>query len=70
MWLDIYIYIKSFPGGSDSKESTCKAGNLGPIPKSEISPGGGNTHSSILAWNSVDRGARWATVHRVTKDRS
>ena len=26
------------------------------------------THSSILAWRiSVDRGTRWASVHRVTK---
>ena len=27
------------------------------------------THSSILAWgNPMDRGAWWATVHRVTKE--
>ena len=28
---------------------------------------GMTTHSSILAWNSMDRGAWWATVHGVTK---
>ena len=29
------------------------------------------THSSILAWRiPMDRGARWATVHRVTKSRT
>ena len=29
------------------------------------------THSSILAWeNSMDRGAWWAIVHRVTKSRT
>ena len=25
------------------------------------------THSSLLAWGPVDRGAWWAIVHRVTK---
>ena len=29
------------------------------------------THSSILAWRiPMDRGARWATVHRVTKSQT
>ena len=31
-----------FPGGSDSKESACKAGDWGLIPGFEKSPGGGN----------------------------
>ena len=31
-----------FPGGSDSKESTCNAGVLGSIPVLGRSPGGGN----------------------------
>ena len=31
-----------FPGGSDSKESACNAGDLGLIPGSGRSPGGGN----------------------------
>ena len=40
-----------FPGGSDGKESTCNAGDLGSIPGSGRSPGRGHTtHSSILAW--------------------
>ena len=40
-----------FPGGSDSKESACNAGELGSIPGSGRSPGGGiATHSSIFAW--------------------
>ena len=40
-----------FPGGSDSKESSCKAGDWGLIPgfenplEEEMA-----THSSILAW--------------------
>ena len=41
----------SFPGGSDSKESACNAGDLGSVPGSGRSPGEGNgSHSSILAW--------------------
>ena len=29
------------------------------------------THSSILAWRiPMDRGAQWATVHRVTKSQT
>ena len=40
-----------FPGGSDSKESACNAGDLGLIPGSERSPEKGMaTHSSTLAW--------------------
>ena len=32
------------------KESTCSAGEAGSIPGSGRSPGVGNVHSSILAW--------------------
>ena len=40
-----------FPGGSDNKESTCNAGDLGSIPGLGRSPEGGyGNHSSILAW--------------------
>jgi len=40
-----------FPGGSDSKESACNVGELGSIPGSGRSPGGGiATRSSIFAW--------------------
>ena len=39
------------PGGSDHKEFSCNAGDLGSIHGSGRSPGEGNaTHSSILAW--------------------
>ena len=36
------LYTKGFPGGSDGKESACKAGDLGSILGSGISPGEGN----------------------------
>ena len=51
-----------FPGGSDSKESTCNAGasgDVGLIPGSGKSPGEGN--SNLLQYscleNPMDRGA-------------
>ena len=33
---------QGFPGGSDGKESACNVGDLGSIPGSRRSPGGGN----------------------------
>ena len=47
--IHIYIYIWGFPGGSDGKESACKAGDLGLIPGWEISPGEGNDNT--LQWH-------------------
>ena len=45
------VQIVGFPGGSDSKESACNVGELGSIPGSGRSPGGGiATRSSIFAW--------------------
>ena len=34
--------LSSFPGHSDGKESACNVGDLGLIPGSERSPGGGH----------------------------
>ena len=61
-----------FPGGSDGKESTCNAGDLGLISGSGRSPGEGNgypLHYSCLE-NPMDRGAWRATVHCVLKSRT
>ena len=55
-----------FPGGSDSKESTCNAGNLGSIPGLQISPGEGNGYPlqySCLE-NPMARGA-WVGYYSV-----
>ena len=58
-----------FHGGSDGKESSCNAGDLGLIPLLGRSPGGG--HSNPLWYSCLEnpmyRGAWWATVHEVTK---
>ena len=63
------IFSLSSPGGSDGKESDCNAGDLGSIPGLGRSPGGGN--GNLLQYscleNPMDRGAWWATVHRVAK---
>ena len=50
-------FLMGFPGGSDSKESTWNAGDLGSISESGRSPGKGNGNSlqySCLE-NSIDR---------------
>ena len=60
---------EGFPGGSDGKEPTCNAGDLGLIPGFRRSPGEGNGNPlqySCLE-NPADRGAWWATVHGVTE---
>ena len=57
---------------SDSKESACNEGDLGPIPGLRRSPGGGRGNSlqySCLE-NPLDKGAWWAIVHGVTKSRT
>ena len=60
---------RSFPGGLDSKESACDAGDLGSIPGSGRSSGerNGNPLQYSCLESSMDRGAWWATVHGVTK---
>ena len=53
------LYV-GFPGGSNSKESACNAGDSGSIPGLGRSPGEGNGYPlqySCLE-NSMDRGAR------------
>ena len=61
-----------FPGGSDSKEPTCNAGDLGLIPGSGRSPGGGhgNPQQYSCLENPMDRGTWRATVHGVGKSQT
>ena len=58
-----------FPGGSDSKESACNAGDLGLITGLGRSPGGGhgNPFQCSCLENPMNREAWWAMVHGVTK---
>ena len=58
-----------FPGGSEVKDPPANAGDAGVIPALGRSPGGGNGNPfqySCLE-NSMNRGAWWATVHRLAE---
>ena len=56
-------------GGSDHKESTRNAGDLGSIPVLGRSCGEENDYSSQYSCleNPMDRAAWWATVHVVAE---
>ena len=59
----------NFPGGSDSKESACNAGNPRSIPGSgrPSREGNGNPLQYSCLENLMDKGSWWATAHRVTE---
>ena len=60
-----------FPGSSDSKESTCNAGDLGFIPgskKKTPGEGNGNPLQYSCMENPLDRGAWQATVYSIAKN--
>ena len=79
MWPErLYLFIdhacgilRRFPSGSDDKESTCNAGNVGSIPGWERTPGEGN--GNLLQYscleNPMNRRAWGTTVHGVTTER-
>jgi len=74
-WGNIWIMLTEalgFPGGSDGKESTCNAGNLGSIPGLGRSLGGGhgNPFQYSCLENPMDRAAWRATVHGVVKSQT
>ena len=54
------------------KNPPANAGDVGSIPGSGRSPGGG--HGNPLQYscleNPMDRGASWATVHGITKSQT
>ena len=61
-----------FPHGSDGKESTCSAEDLGLIPRLGKSPGEGNGYPPQYSCleNSMDRGACRDIVHGVAKSQT
>ena len=63
---------KDFPGGPDSKESACNAGDQGSIPGLGRFPGEGNGYPLQYSGmeNSVNRGAWKATVHGIAKSQA
>ena len=66
--------INKVKGGTSSKEPTCQYGShkRHRFPGSGRSPGGG--HGNTLQYSCletlIERGASWATVHRVTKSQT
>ena len=63
---------RTCPGGSDGRESACNVGDLGSTPESGRSLGEGNgtpLQYSCLE-HPMDRGAWWATVHRVAQSQT
>ena len=67
-----YIIFLGFPGGSVVKNPLDNAGDMGSIPKSERSPGGGNGNLlQYSCWeNSKNRGDWQATVLGVTRSQT
>ena len=61
--------FEGFPGGSDSKEFACNAGDLGLVPGLGRYPGEGNSYPLKYSGleNSMDRRAWKATVHGFAK---
>ena len=69
MDLNCIMPSEGFPGGSDSEESACNAGNLGLILGSRRSPGEGNgcpLQYSCLG-NPMDRRSWRTTDHGVAR---
>ena len=69
---ELLFLLKSFPGGSDDKESACNVRDLGLIPGLGRSPGEGNGYplqSSCLEY-FMNRGVWQHTVHGVAKNRT
>ena len=58
-----------FPSNSVVKKVPTSAGDLGSIPRSGRSPGGGNGNRLLYSClgNPTDRGAWWATVCGIAK---
>ena len=74
IWSSLRIQL-GFPGGSVGKESTCDAGDMedmGSIPAlgKSLGRGHGNPLQDPALENPMDRGAWWASVHRVAKSQT
>ena len=71
-WVSCFDTVsEGFPGGSDGKESTCNARDLGWIPGWGRSPGkrNGNPLQYSCLETSMDRGVWWATVQGLQRVR-
>ena len=68
----INAIMMGFPGGSEVKASACNTEDLDSIPGLGRFPGerNGNPLQYSCLENPMDRGAWWATVHRVAKSQA
>ena len=70
-WVDVHTLLctkQGFPSGSDSKKSTCDAGDRGSIPGLGRSPGEGlNPLQYSCLEKPMNRGAWRATAHKVAE---
>jgi len=57
-----------FPGGSDSEESACNAGNLGSIPGLGRSPGEGTSYP--LQYSGLENSIDHIAAHVVSKSQT
>ena len=69
MWRRGGTELVGFPGNSVVKNLPANGGDVGLIPGSGISPGGGNGNLPQYSYleNPIDKGAWRATVHRSHK---
>ena len=65
-------FVMGLPDGSDSKESTCNAGDSVSIPGLESPPeeGHGNPLQYACLENPMNKGAWWTTVDRVANSQT
>ena len=64
--------MEAFPGGSEVKASAHNVGDLDSNPGlgRSLGEGNGNPFQYSCLENPIDRGASWATVHRVAKSQT
>ena len=66
--LNVWVLVLKFPGGSVVKNLPANAGDsFNPWVRKVSGGGNGNTLQCSCLKNPMDRGARRATVHGVTK---
>ena len=78
LWLGLLLWVPSVhlslwvPGGSNSKESACHAGDPGSVPGLGRSPVEGNGYpvQYCCLENSLNGETRWATVHGDVKSQT
>ena len=69
VFLYAFTLLRGFPGASVVKNLSANASDVGSIPQLGIFPreGNGNPLQYSCLGNPMDRRARWATIHEVTK---